>query len=132
MFKHTRTFSSFSVDDLNKAKEFYENTLGIKAEEYKDMGLKLHLSDKSVIFIYPKPNHEPATFTVLNFVVDDIDTALEALTEKGVIFINYDIEQIPQDEKGIHRGLNAGKGPDIAWFEDPAGNILSVLQDNKI
>ena len=129
MLESIRSFSSFSVDNLEKAKEFYGETLGIRVQEEGDMGLKLHLSGDSIIFVYPKSNHQPATFTVLNFIVDNIDETVESMNSRGIRFIQYGIEQIPQDEKGVHRGLSLGKGPDIAWFEDPSGNILSVLQD---
>ena len=125
MFK--AAFSGFSVDDLAKAKSFYTKILGLKVEEQKDMGLWLYLPDGGKVFIYPKENHEPATSTMLNFVVDDIDAAVEALRKKGVTFEYY--EGFNQDEKGIARGKKANMGPDIAWFKDPAGNILSVLQD---
>ena len=124
MFKSTKTFSSFSSNDLQKAKEFYHGILGVEVEE-NEMGiLNLHLASNEVI-IYPKPNHEPATFTVLNFAVDDIEDAVDALIGKGITFEQYG-EPIKTDEKGIARGN--GHGPDIAWFKDPAGNILSVLQ----
>lgn len=129
MFKNTKAISSFSVDDLEKARIFYNQTLGVDIREEDDMGLTLQLSDGTNIFIYPKENHQPATFTILNFMVDDIDSTIEDMSNKGVQFEQYDDENLPQDEKGVLRGLRAGKGPDIAWFKDPAGNILSVLQE---
>ena len=119
--KVTKAFSSFSVNDLSKAKEFYAETLGLKVSA-SEMGLELHPGNTDV-FIYPKPNHEPATFTVLNFLVDDIDKAVDELGKSGVKFEHYEGE-IETDEKGIHRN----GGPKIAWFKDPAGNILSVLE----
>ena len=121
MFKNTKAFSGFSVDDLQKAKQFYGETLGLEVSE--KMGLELHIAGGNNIFVYPKPNHIPATFTILNFLVDDIEKAVEELTKKGVIFEKYE-GAIKTDEKGIHRG----EGPTIAWFKDPAGNILSVLE----
>jgi len=121
MLETNKAFSSFSVDDLQKAKQFYGQTLGLKVKESKE-GLELHSGQQS-IFLYPKPNHKPATFTVLNFQVDDIETAVDQLRQKGVSFEQYEGE-IKTDQKGIHRE----GGPTIAWFKDPAGNILSVLQ----
>jgi|SRR5215471_8327636 len=118
-----KAFSSFSVDDLQRAKVFYGKTLGLKVSE-SDMGLEMHPGGSDV-FIYPKPNHRPANFTVLNFLVDDIDSAVQELKQKGVTFERYEGE-IKTDKKGIHR--DDGGGPAIAWFRDPAGNILSVLQ----
>src|SRR5262249_55645716 len=123
MFESQNAFASFSVNDLKKAKEFYGRTLGLKVSESKE-GLELHPGNTDV-FIYPKPNHKPATFTVLNFVVDDIEDTVADLKQKGVSFEQYDGE-IKTDKKGIHRD----EGPAIAWFKDPAGNILSVLQKN--
>ena len=125
MFKNTRAFSSFSADDLQKAKEFYGHTLGLEVSATPE-GLDLRLAGGGQLFIYPKPNHEPASFTVLNFSVDDIDQAVDHLNTLGVRFERYEGE-IKTDEKGIHR--SGGRGPNIAWFKDPAGNILSVLQD---
>jgi len=125
-FKSKAVFSGFSVDNLAKAKKFYTEVLGLTLDDEK-MGLQFSLPHGGKVFIYPKDNHEPATFTILNFVVDDIDEAVTALTEHGVTLEKY--EGFGQDEKGIARGLAADQGPDIAWFKDPAGNILSVLQD---
>jgi catechol 2,3-dioxygenase-like lactoylglutathione lyase family enzyme len=126
-FKPTTAFSGFSVDDIAKAKKFYTGTLGLQVDELKDMGLTLHLPGGSNAFVYPKEDHQPATFTILNFVVDNIDEAMEELADNGVQFEHY--KDMPQDEKGIVRGLSNDMGPDIAWFKDPAGNILSILQD---
>lgn len=131
MFKNTEAFNSFSVDDIKKAKKFYGETLGLKVTDGAMDTLALHLTGSTRIMIYPKPNHEPATFTILNFPVEDIDAAIDTLKDKGVKFIHYDDDNLPQDEKGVLRGLSAGMGPDIAWFEDPAGNVLSVLQETK-
>lgn len=132
MVKTKAAFSGFSVDDLEKAKKFYKETLGLQVDreamgDDEDMGLTLHLPHGGKVFVYPKENHEPATFTILNFVVEDIDDAVDALTRHGVTFEHY--EGFNQDKKGIARGREVNMGPDIAWFKDPAGNILSVLQD---
>lgn len=129
MFKNTKAFSGFSVGNIEKAKEFYGETLGLKVTDGAMGTLALHVAGGTRIMIYPKPDHEPATFTILNFPVDDIDAAIDALKEKGVQFEHYDNDDLPQDEKGVLRGLSAGMGPDIAWFTDPAGNILSILQE---
>lgn len=124
MFTDTPAFSSYSVDDIAKAKEFYGNILGLDIEESKE-GLNLKIKGTTV-FLYPKDDHVPATFTVLNFAVEDIDSAVDEMSEKGISFERY--EEMHQDEKGIARGKAVGMGPDIAWFKDPAGNILSVLE----
>ena len=124
MLETNKAFSSFSVNDLEKAKQFYGQTLGLKIKESPE-GLELHPGQQS-IFIYPKPNHEPASFTVLNFQVNDIDAAVDELKQRGVSFERYEGE-LKTDEKGIHRD----GGPTIAWFKDPAGNILSVLENDK-
>lgn len=121
MLGKTNAFSGFSVNDLAAAKQFYGETLGIETTE--DMGLNLTFTNGSQVFIYPKEDHTPATFTVLNFPVDDIDSAVDELTEKGIVFERY--EGMPADEKGICRSPH---GPAIAWFKDPAGNVLSVIQ----
>ncbi|MDB5090230.1 MAG: glyoxalase [Mucilaginibacter sp.] len=127
MFKNTKAFSGFSVNDMQKAKEFYNGTLGIEVSE-NDMGIMtLKIAGGTDIVVYPKPNHEPATFTILNFAVADIDKAVDELIKAGVKFEQYDFGEIKTDEKGIMRGN--GYGPDIAWFKDPAGNILSVLKE---
>lgn len=125
MFKNTPAFSGFSISDLKKAKEFYGQTLGVEVSEDK-MGLTLKISGGNNIFVYQKDDHVPATYTILNFVVEDIDKAVDELVAKGIKFEHY-----PEmtDEKGIARGLSANRGPNIAWFKDPAGNFLSVLQD---
>jgi catechol 2,3-dioxygenase-like lactoylglutathione lyase family enzyme len=127
MFKSTKAFSSFSVDDLKNAKAFYGETLGLEVAESQE-GLELKIAGGGSVFLYPKPNHSPATFTVLNFPVDDIDRAVNDLRGLAVQFESYEGE-IKTDEKGIFRGGEQGKGPNIAWFKDPAGNILSVLEE---
>lgn len=123
MFTDTRAFSSFSVNDLAAAKEFYSNILGLKVEE-SPMGLTLKVAGSNGTFVYSKPDHVPATYTILNFPVEDIDAAADALIAKGIIF-----EQYPDmtDEKGIAHSTSKEEGPSIAWFKDPAGNILSIL-----
>jgi predicted enzyme related to lactoylglutathione lyase len=123
IFKNTKAFSSFSVDDLEKAKEFYGKTLGIEISESKE-GLSLYPKSSNEIFIYPKTDHTPATFTVLNFPVNDVEQAVDDLTKLGVRFEIYNNGELKTDEKGIFRG----EGPKIAWFKDPAGNFLSVLE----
>lgn len=124
MFKNSKAYSGFSVDDLQKAKEFYSKVLDLEVVD-KPMGiLELHIKDGTNILIYPKPNHIPATFTILNFPVDNIEKTVDELTGRGVHFEQYGGE-IKTDEKGIFRG----GGPLIAWFKDPAGNILSVLEE---
>ncbi len=126
MFEYKKAISGFSVNDLQKAKEFYSSKLGMKVSE-SDMGImELHLDNENKIIVYPKPNHEPATFTILNFAVNDVDKAVDELSKLGITFEQYDFGDMKTDEKGIMRGN--GRGPDIAWFKDPAGNILSVLK----
>lgn len=126
MFKPKAAFSGFSVDDLKKAKVFYTETLGLELAD-ETMGLELKLPGGGRVFIYDKENHKPASYTNLNFVVDDIDQAVEELKLKGISFEQY--EGMHQDKKGIARGKAANMGPDIAWFKDPAGNILAILQE---
>lgn len=128
MFKDNKAFSGFSVDDIDKAKDFYGNTLGLAVEEQGGMGLELTLGSGAKVFVYPKPNHEPASFTILNFPVDDIDKAVDDLVAKGVTMEHYDFDELKTDEKGIARATDPNDGPTIAWFKDPAGNVLSVLQ----
>ena len=122
MLKDSKAFSGFSVDDIAKAKAFYGDTLGLDVSEEHGM-LDLRLAGGTEVLIYPKPNHEPATYTILNFPVDDIEQTVDRLSERGVRFEQYEGE-IETDERGIFRG----EGPLIAWFKDPAGNILSVLE----
>ena len=123
MLEKSKAFSGFSVPDLAAAKSFYSETLGLNVTD-EPAGLALHLAGGTTIFVYPKDNHAPATYTMLNFPVDDIDRAVDALTARGVTFERY--PGLDADEKGIVR---ADVGPRIAWFTDPAGNILSVLQE---
>jgi predicted enzyme related to lactoylglutathione lyase len=123
MFTNTKAFSGFSVDDVQEAKKFYSETLGLRVSEEYGM-LSLHIAGEWDILVYPKPDHTPATFTILNFPVEDIDWTVGELAERGVSFERYDDSNT--DEKGIYRG----GGPLIAWFKDPAGNILSVLQQD--
>ncbi|TWI96752.1 putative enzyme related to lactoylglutathione lyase [Mucilaginibacter frigoritolerans] len=127
MFKDIKAISGFSVNDLQKAKEFYHHKLGIALSEEKMGILKLHFNGGGTVIIYPKPNHEPATFTILNFPVPDVEKAVDELTTLGITFEQYG-EPIKTNEKGILKGNE--NGPDIAWFKDPAGNILSVLQES--
>jgi catechol 2,3-dioxygenase-like lactoylglutathione lyase family enzyme len=124
MFREAKSFSSFSVNDLKKAKDFYSQILGLDVNESPE-GLKLQ-TDDNIVFLYPKPNHTPASFTVLNFSVDDIEAAVDELTGLGVSLEHYDLPDIKTNERGIARGP---QGPAIAWFKDPAGNILSVLEE---
>lgn len=135
MINNKQAFSSFSVDDIPAAKEFYGETLGLKATEMPE-GLQLEIGGLSV-FLYAKDDHEPASFTVLNFPVDDVEKTVDELTDLGVTFEQYEGE-LKTDEKGIFHGDEETGGPDkIAWFTDPAGNILSVMtaeymvEDNK-
>ncbi|HEY6013896.1 MAG TPA: VOC family protein [Candidatus Limnocylindrales bacterium] len=120
MLRDSQAFSGFSSSDIGAARTFYADKLGLEVTEERGM-LTLHLAGGGRVLIYPKENHEPATFTVLNFPVDDIDRAADELIAAGVRFERYD--GMTQDERGIARG----NGPDIAWFKDPAGNILSIL-----
>ena len=123
MLGDSKAFSGFSANDIEKAKEFYGRTLELKVSETNGL-LTLHLAGGNDVLIYPKPNHTPATFTVLNFPVDDVDHAVDELTKRGVPFEIYDLPDVKTDKKGIMRG----NGPTIAWFKDPAGNILSVIE----
>lgn len=127
MLTTTSAFSGFSVNDLATTRAFYSNVLGLKVDDDNGMGLKINLPGGGAVFVYQKDDHQPATFTILNFQVKNIDEAVDELTQSGVIFEHYE-GAIKTDEKGVARGRSAGMGPDIAWFKDPAGNILSVLQ----
>lgn len=122
----TKAFSTFSVDDLQKAKNFYDQTLGINVTETEE-GLSLEFDGGVNVFLYPKSNHQPATFTVLNFPVENIDKAVDKLAERGIKFESFEGE-MKTDEKGIFRGADNSQGPNIAWFKDPAGNFLSVIE----
>lgn len=123
MLKHSKAFSGFSVDDIAKAKAFYAGPLGLEVSESHGM-LKLHLAGGATVLIYAKPNHTPATYTILNFPVANVEEAVDRLTKSGVRFERYEGD-LKTDSKGIFRG----RGPLIAWFKDPAGNILSVLEE---
>ncbi|MFI0897204.1 VOC family protein [Streptomyces sp. NPDC020983] len=123
MFESTKAFSGFSVDDVEAAAAFYGDTLGLKVSRQNGL-LRLHIAGGRDVLVYPKPDHRPATFTVLNFPVPDIEAAVDELGRRGVRFARY--EQLPTDERGIFRG----GGPLIAWFTDPAGNVLSVLEES--
>ena len=125
MFENTKAFSGFSVDDVPRARTFYGETLGLKVSEENGL-LTLQIAGDRGTLVYPKRNHEPATFTVLNFPVDDIEAAVDELTERGVRFERYEGSENETDPKGIFRG----GGPLIAWFKDPAGNVLSVIQND--
>lgn len=127
MFKDKEAFSSFSVNNLQEAKAFYSQTLGLEVTEMYGL-LELRLPGGARVMIYPKPNHTPATFTILNFPVDDIEEAVDTLSGRGVRFEQYDQEHLKTDEKGIAR--SGDQGPSNAWFKDPAGNILAVLELN--
>jgi catechol 2,3-dioxygenase-like lactoylglutathione lyase family enzyme len=124
MFENVKALSGFAVDDLPKAKEFYGQTLGLRMSEEHGL-LRLHIAGGADIVVYPKADHTPATFTILNFPVDNIESAVDQLAERGVRFERYDAMAADTDDRGIFRG----GGPYIAWFKDPAGNILSVLQE---
>jgi predicted enzyme related to lactoylglutathione lyase len=124
MLSGSRAFSGFSVDDTQKAKEFYSQTLGLEVSESHGL-LTLHLAGDTKVLIYPKPKHQPATFTILNFAVNNVEEAVDELTQRGVRFEIYDQPDLKTDKRGIFRG----GGPVIAWFKDPAGNILSVLEE---
>jgi predicted enzyme related to lactoylglutathione lyase len=125
MFANTKAYSGFAVDDLQKAQEFYAETLGLKTSllDEENGVMVLHLAGDRDTIVYRKPDFTPATYTILNFSVDDIDEAVDQLAARGVNFEQYD--GFGQDEKGVSRG----RGPSIAWFKDPAGNVLSVLQE---
>ena len=125
MLKDSSVFSSFSVNDLEDAKKFYSQVLGIVVEDNPMGMINLKIVGGTNILVYPKDDHSPATYTVLNFLVDDIDKAVDELEGAGIVFEQYDGMT---DEKGVARGISQNRGPDIAWFKDPAGNILSVLQ----
>jgi predicted enzyme related to lactoylglutathione lyase len=123
MLENSNAFSGFAVDDIDKAKQFYGETLGVGVSEDGEL-LRLHLGGGTQVIVYPKPDFTPATYTMLNFPVDDVDKAVDDLVARGVVFERY--PGFDQDDKGIAREI---PGPAIAWFKDPAGNILSVLQE---
>lgn len=124
-FKNTKTFSSFSVKDLGVSKKFYGETLGLDVSE-TDEGLILHTKGGNDVFLYPKADHTPATFTVLNFVVDDVDKTVDELTKMGIRFQIYDKGELRTDNRGVFQGK-----PKIAWFKDPSENFLSVLENDN-
>jgi catechol 2,3-dioxygenase-like lactoylglutathione lyase family enzyme len=126
MLKESKAFSGFSVNDIQKAKDFYGRTLGLQVSESHGL-LTLQLAGGNKVLIYPKVNHAPATFTVLNFPVENVDESVDELAKRGVRFEIYDESDIKTDEKGIMRG----NGPTIAWFKDPAGNVLSVIEETR-
>ena len=122
MLEASKAFSSYSVNDIEKAKQFYGNTLGLKVSSGPEGTIEVN---EAKVMMYPKPSHQPANFTVLNFAVDNVEKAVDELTRRGVRFEKYTDPELKTDDKGIFRG----RGPVIAWFKDPAGNILSVLEE---
>lgn len=124
LFRDAKAFSGFAVDDMQKAQAFYGETLGLQTSEANGL-MTLHLADGRDTLVYPKADHTPATYTILNFPVNDIEAAVDELAARGVHFERY--AEMQQDDRGIHRG----DGPYIAWFKDPAGNVLSVLQERS-
>ena len=130
IFKDAPIFASFAVKDLDPAREFYGRTLGLDVRDDKEMGIfAIHAPDKSHVMVYPKPDHQPAVFTVLNLQVRDIDEAVHTLKSAGVKFERYDTADMKTDAKGVVRGDKGG--PSIAWFRDPSGNIVAVLEGNQ-
>jgi predicted enzyme related to lactoylglutathione lyase len=124
MLENSKAFSGFSTNDIPAAKEFYGGTLGLDVSEQNEI-LTLRLAGDREAIVYPKADHQPATFTILNFPVEDIEAAVDQLSERGVEFERYPGAETETDDKGIFRG----GGPLIAWFKDPAGNVLSVIQE---
>ncbi|KAA0022447.1 VOC family protein [Antrihabitans cavernicola] len=127
MFGNSKAFSGFAVDDVDAAKKFYGDTLGLGVDDGEMGNVAVQLPNGANILVYPKENHVPATFTILNFTVDNIDEAVDQLAAKGVQTLRYD--GFPQDERGVMRGKKNNYGPDIAWFTDPAGNVLAVIEE---
>ena len=125
MLKESKAFSTFSVSDTERARDFYASVLGLDVSERNGI-LELQLGGGARVFVYPKENHQPATFTVLNFPVEDIDRAVDELTGRGIVFERYEDLGFNQDEKGVMRD----QGPSIAWFKDPAGNVLAVIEED--
>ena len=124
ILKDSRIFSTFAVPDADKARQFYGETLGLDVRDGQMPGIfEIHQGGEAPVVVYPKPDHKPAVFTVLNFVVSDVEHAVDELTGAGVKFERYDTDGMKTDDKGIVRG----QGPDIAWFKDPFGNILSII-----
>jgi catechol 2,3-dioxygenase-like lactoylglutathione lyase family enzyme len=130
MLRDSHAFSGFSTNDVEAARRFYGETLGLDVSNGEMGDLDLNVGNGNHVFVYPKDNHEPATYTVLNFPVDDIDAAVDGLAARGVTFERY--EGFDQDAKGIARSARPEDGPSIAWFKDPAGNILSVLETGEV
>lgn len=128
MFRDAKPFSGYSVNDLEEAKTFYGEMLGLAIDD-TGMGLELQFTNGHSVFLYEKEDHVPASYTVLNFPVDDIEAAVDSLLEASIVMKRYDNMPGDQDVRGIMRGKSAGMGPDIAWFEDPAGNVLAVLEN---
>lgn len=129
MFKSDVIFSSFAVRDIDEARHFYSDILGVDVEQ-TDMGLQLKIEGGSKVFVYSKPDHQPANYTILNFQVRDIEETIEYLVENGVIMENYKLPNGAQtDELGILRGKKENMGPNIAWFKDPSGNVLSIIEE---
>lgn len=128
MFRDAQAFSSYSVNDLEEAKTFYGEMLGVTIDD-SGMGLALQFPNGHSVFLYEKEDHQAAPYTVLNFPVTDINTAVDSLVEAGVVMKRYDDMPGSQDGRGVMRGKGAGMGPDIAWFEDPAGNVIAVLEN---
>ena len=126
MFKDSKSFSSFSINDVKKAREFYGEILGLGVTETQE-GLELHLAGGNTVFLYSKPNHTPASFTVLNFPVNNIEKAVDELVDIGLRLEHYELPDLKTDKRGIAKG----PGMKIAWFKDPAGNILSVIEESK-
>jgi len=127
MFANNKAFSGFSVNSLERAREFYGKSLGLAIEEKPGLGIVVRLGGNTPLFIYEKPNHEPATYTVLNFRVENIEKAVDELVARGIVMERY--PSMNQDERGIDRKREGSACPSIAWFKDPAGNILSVVED---
>ncbi|RZQ66013.1 VOC family protein [Amycolatopsis suaedae] len=128
MLENSKAYNGFSVNDAEAAKKFYTEVLGLKVTDIDaEWGLmSLHVGGGREILMYTKPDHTPATYTMLNFPVDDVDAVVDQLIERGVTFLRYDSEHMNQDDKGVNRGM----GPTIAWFTDPAGNVLSIIEDD--
>ena len=127
MVAYTYAFSGFAVPDIDAARTFYRDVVGLEVTDAMMGQLSIELPGGGWVLVYPKPDHEPAVYTMLNLEVDDIETAVDELAGRGVAFARY--EGMHQDARGIARGIASGQGPDIAWFTDPAGNIISVLQN---
>ena len=128
MFTNISVFSSFSVSDLAEALHFYKKVLELEVEETKQ-GLKILFANGGTLFIYQKEDHTPATFTVLNFVVPRIEDTMQLLKVKNIEFEKYDTEYMKTDDQGIFHGKASGNGPNIAWFKDPAGNIIAIIEE---